>query len=139
MNCDCDLIVYRICCNRIWITAETATATINYYRNTVQYGDREASAKRLTGMKVPVFCIFGTGDKYLSVTAAKGGRKFVLVCTLTNFFQFFFDHHFVEHTNLTDFKDYTPWLFLCSEVELSSSLNILVVLLLKGQKLFSVT
>jgi hypothetical protein len=55
------------------------TATINYYRNTVQYGDREASAKRLTGLKVPVFCIFGTGDKYLSVAAAKGGRKFILV------------------------------------------------------------
>lgn len=69
-----------------WRKSETATATINYYRNTVQYGDREASAKRLTGMKVPVFCIFGTGDKYLSVTAAKGGRKFVLD----------FEEHYIE-------------------------------------------
>ena len=55
------------------------TATINYYRNTVQFGDRDKSSKLVNDLKVPVLSIFGTGDKYLSVASAKGGRKFVKV------------------------------------------------------------
>ncbi len=35
--------------------------------------------QRLNGLKVPVLSIFGTGDKYLSVASAKGGRKFIKV------------------------------------------------------------
>ena len=58
---------------------ETVTAAINYYRHTVQFGDREANNKRVHDLKVPVLSIFGTGDKYLSVASAKGGRKFVKV------------------------------------------------------------
>ena len=55
----------------------TATATINYYRNVVQFGNKAKAGKRLNGLKVPVLSIFGTGDKYLSVASAKGSRKFV--------------------------------------------------------------
>ena len=61
------------------LSAATVTAAINYYRHTVQFGDPAKDKKRLDGLKVPVLSIFGTGDKYLSVAAAKGSRKFIKV------------------------------------------------------------
>ena len=63
----------------VFICVATLTAAINYYRNALQYADPKVSAKRLNGLKVPVLSIFGTGDKYLSVAAAKGSRKFIKV------------------------------------------------------------
>ena len=50
------------------------TPPLNYYRNIIQFYGPVKSSKKIT---VPVLSIFGTGDKALSVAAAKGGADFV--------------------------------------------------------------
>ena len=52
------------------------TPPLNYYRAILQVYDPERSKKSMN-ITVPVLSIFGTGDKYLSVAADKGGRDFV--------------------------------------------------------------
>ena len=52
------------------------TPPLNYYRAILQVDDPERGMKP-TKLTVPVLSIFGTGDKYLSVAAEKGGRDFV--------------------------------------------------------------
>lgn len=55
---------------------DTATATINYYRCALQYPKKQ-NVEVMKRIRVPVLSIFGTGDKYLSVAAAKDSRQFV--------------------------------------------------------------
>ena len=52
------------------------TATINYYRCAFQYPEVYA---RIADKKVlaPVLSIFGTDDKFLSIEAARGTRRYV--------------------------------------------------------------
>ena len=50
------------------------TYPLNYYRNIIQFNEPAVHWKKIT---VPVLSIFGTGDKALSVSAAKGGADFV--------------------------------------------------------------
>ena len=52
------------------------TPPLNYYRAIMQVKDPEAGIRKAK-ISVPVFSIFGTGDKYLSVAAEKGGVDFV--------------------------------------------------------------
>jgi len=51
------------------------TPPINYYRAVMQVKDPE-ERKKPEKIKCPVFSIFGTADRYLSVAADKGGRDF---------------------------------------------------------------
>ena len=48
------------------------TNPINYYRASVQYPVKPIPGK----VTVPVFSIFGTGDKYLSVAANRRSRDY---------------------------------------------------------------
>ena len=51
------------------------TGPINYYRSAVQAPpDKKTLLKKIA---VPVLSLFGTADKYLSVSAEKGGADFV--------------------------------------------------------------
>ena len=56
--------------------SESVTATINYYRCAFQYPEVYA---RIADKKVlaPVLSIFGTDDKFLSIEAARGTRRYV--------------------------------------------------------------
>ena len=53
---------------------EAFTNPINYYRASVQYPVEPVNGK----LSVPVFSIFGTADKYLSVAANKRSRDYCL-------------------------------------------------------------
>lgn len=51
---------------------------INYYRSLIQYSESPDPVLQGTQVQVPVLSIFGTADKYLSVSANKRSRDYCL-------------------------------------------------------------
>ena len=64
--------------NQSDILSASITAAVNYYRCAIQYPNIGSNMD----ISVPVVSIFGTGDKYLSVEAAKGSKDFIKDFTL---------------------------------------------------------